>query len=524
MNPITPLVAIGTLFGYLSVYADLILVIAVVVLGFSWPYYEAVLKEAGKDRDGLLERLAKGGDLRTLYINAITTLLDRVDKFLGDAGQGQRWVARLFGLKGLQPCWTGRSFDTYALLCIVYPLASIIITWLLAGDAGPIGELLLLHKEPDWWTRLISALALVAILLLYHRFANSGGRSLFWLAVTVAVGGVATSVGANIVVAVFAFAVGLVFARDVVGGHVMIFGTLFVGCLIIAGGYNITLFLALVGFGYTVGIPVELLEKSAARKGRLGTFWLLYWPIALGAAGLCFWLNGRLGTPIEPVWMDLLVLISVLPLINLVFGWASIGVTRALLRRGCEGHGIWVVRSPTLLGLSNFLLGLGLLAALAVVIVVALSVVDVMLLHTGSRPDQQGLDVVALIDQIASQPDNPAHYWVYFTLVTTLLPSFLNLLVAVSSLLAFSVPPVRRWLITTIPRLEGSGVGGTRFLAVFALSGQWFCGVLLTGFGLWLVWRGVLMVPGVERMALVPLHTFAVWCAHQLGLPQAMVT
>jgi hypothetical protein len=40
-------------------------------------------------------------------------------------------------------------------------------------------------------------------------------------------------------------------------------------------------------------------------------------------------------------------MIALLPLVNLPFDWASIGMTRALLRRGCEDHGIWILRSPT---------------------------------------------------------------------------------------------------------------------------------------------------------------------------------
>jgi hypothetical protein len=66
------------------------------------------------------------------------------------------------------------------------------------------------------------------------------------------------------------------------------------------------------------------------------------------------------------------------------------------------------------------------------------------------------------IERIRSHPTDPAHGWVYLTLLSTLLPSFCNLLVGVASLLACSLPPIRRWLIATIPTLDGAGLSGTR--------------------------------------------------------------
>jgi hypothetical protein len=205
-----------------------------------------------------------------------------------------------------------------------------------------------------------------------------------------------------------------------------------------------------------------------------------------------------------------------LPLVNLPFDWASIGVTRALLRRGCDRRGAGITRLPTLLGLLDFLLGVALLTLLALALIATLTAADAILLHAGAR---QEFDAIGLIDKIAADPGDPAHGWVYFTLLSTLLPSFLNLLVGVISLLTFSLPPLRRWLIVTIPTLDGKGLGGTRWRVVFALSAHWFVGVLLTGLGLWLVWQLILSVPGAERVALGPLHGFAVSCAEVLGVP-----
>jgi hypothetical protein len=148
-------------------------------------------------------------------------------------------------------------------------------------------------------------------------------------------------------------------------------------------------------------------------------------------------------------------------------------------------------------------------------LVLALMVADAILWHAGGRPV---FDAVGLIERITAQPGDAAHGWVYFTLLSTLLPSFVNLLVGVFSLLTFSLPPVRRWLIATIPTLDMPGLGGTRWRATFALSAHWFCGVLFTGLGLWLVWQVAPMVPGAEETALDWLHAFAIWCARLSGI------
>jgi hypothetical protein len=248
-------------------------------------------------------------------------------------------------------------------------------------------------------------------------------------------------------------------------------------------------------------------------------FWLAFWLTALGAVCLGLWFGGRLGSP--PGMLSLLLMIGVLPLVNLPFDWASIGMTRALLRRGCEDHGPWPARSPALLGLLDFLFGLAMLAALALVLILAFSAADAILWRAGGKPQ---FDAIGLIDQIAARPGNPAHFWVYFTLLSTLLPSFFNLLVGVFSLLTFSALPVRRWLIVTIPTLPEKGLPGTRWQAVFALSAHWCVGVILTGLGLWLMWQAVLLVPGAERMALDPLRGFAVWCGRLLGVPPFATT
>jgi hypothetical protein len=174
--------------GQQSPYLALVFLIATGVGGVVWPYYEAVLKEDGPDRKRLLDRLVHGGGPRAFYISQMTALLDRIDRLIGDAGTGDHSVSRLLRLSTARPCWTGRSFDTCALLAVAYPIASLIVTWLLAGDAGPVGVLLGFAALPDWWVRLAkgAAICFLTFTILRH-LRSSRWRSLIWMGVAVAV-------------------------------------------------------------------------------------------------------------------------------------------------------------------------------------------------------------------------------------------------------------------------------------------------------------------------------------------------
>jgi hypothetical protein len=237
---------------------------------------------------------------------------------------------------------------------------------------------------------------------------------------------------------------------------------------------------------------------------------MAFWPIALLASYVCLWLAARIGGPTEP--LPLIVMIAIVPLVNLPFDWASIGVTRALLRRGCEDHGRWYLRSPIVLGLLDFALGLVLLAALAAALIVALFAAD---WAAGRVPV---VNVEGLLEAIRENPRDAKHYWVYLTLFSTLIPSVLNALIGVFSLVTWSIRPARRWMLAEIPSLYETGHAAMRLAVAGALSGQVFVGVLLTGAGFWLVWQAALQIPFVESGFLQLLQDFAAGCAKFFGV------
>jgi hypothetical protein len=145
----------------------------------------------------------------------------------------------------------------------------------------------------------------------------------------------------------------------------------------------------------------------------------------------------------------LLLFLGLLTLVNAPFDWFSLGVTRALLRRGLERDGLW----PLLYALIDVLISMAVIFVLAVTTVLAVQAFDAVALASGAKA--RVLDVSALLNSIETQPSAPENYWVYLLLVSTLLPSMINLMIGAASFLR-GLPPVTRWLLARMP--EGRAV------------------------------------------------------------------
>lgn len=209
--------------------------------------------------------------------------------------------------------------------------------------------------------------------------------------------------------------------------------------------------------------------------------------------------------------MELLVLLALIPLANLSFDWASFGVTRALLRRGCEPD----APNPLWLGLIDLVFGLILLVLLAATLIAALAAADGIMAQANAP---LLFDVSGRLHQIASAPGNPENYWIYFTLFTTMIPSALNAVIGAISLVSWSWPGQRHWLIAKIPILKESGRGGTHEVVVRVFGLQAFLGTLLAGLALWALWWAA---NAAAPSALPGLLHLAQWFAAWLGAPTA---
>lgn len=103
-----------------------------------------------KDYDALRASLAGGNLAARLYAKWLTTFLDGVERFFGDAGtEGQR----AFGLKTPAPLWTAPALDRCLLLALIYPIATIFLIWAVSGDVGPAERALGLKPDNSGWGR-----------------------------------------------------------------------------------------------------------------------------------------------------------------------------------------------------------------------------------------------------------------------------------------------------------------------------------------------------------------------------------
>jgi hypothetical protein len=232
-----------------------------------------------------------------------------------------------------------------------------------------------------------------------------------------------------------------------------------------------------------------VLDVISIERGWQGLFLAVYL-VALIAACL---VAAPFLAPLE-TWKEvgpLLLFLGLLTLLNAPFDWASLGLTRALLRRGVELGG-WV---PFGLALLDALFATGFIVALALVMVVFVQAFDELAAYGGGA---EVLPLGKLFDGIAANPAAPEFWWVYALLLSTMLPSLFNLMIAWTSMLR-GIPGLPRLLLPFIPDGKVAPIWERRWLAL-VLTGQLFVG----GF-LGILFQGVLawciiakLMPAVE--------------------------
>jgi hypothetical protein len=164
------------------------------------------------------------------------------------------------------------------------------------------------------------------------------------------------------------------------------------------------------GVGFVTGVVVVVvLSDIAIRHQRQGVFLLLYvFALTIGCLSAA---NGLSGDLIR--WTragSMMLFLGLLTLINAPFDWVSLGLTRALLRRGLELGGWW----PYFLALADAVAAAVIIALLAVTMVIGVHTFDHLAEHGGGgriSPLEQ------LFDGIATNPSAPEYWWVYALLL-----------------------------------------------------------------------------------------------------------
>jgi hypothetical protein len=536
----------------------LMIIAGFILLLIFWRYV-GVLSEGGAEDDSierqtycdLRSSLKEGGRPTQIYCYLLTKFLDRVDRFLGDHGQHEAGIFRnAFGIRGPYPLWTAIAFERCLLLAMVYPVVTVLLAWTISGQVGPVERSLgLTASLPSWWRvmlvgfPLLSVPSPIALVTNYRKGLVAGGLigAIALFVVSAGTGWAGAEIGKGTGIGASAFAVattaGIAIAAVIGGmteGSVAVIGVIAL-CAVSIGASTAAsaMYAALepdslkntaaeffltaanvivasicgMALVWRLVIGFGRLRQRAARKGWLGRLIALTCAaMILSVVSSAFWLAGLAPWQTFGPAALFVVLLTVL---NAPFDWFSIGLTRALLRRGVELGGWW----PFGLALLDVALALVILLLLTPVLVIGVQAFNFAGMLGGGSPV---FPLSPLFQDIAVHPSDPANWWVYILLLATMVPSFANLVIGSVSLTR-GAPRVSNWLLRSMPPARAVPKYD-RYWIASVLTVQWLVGFTLTVLALiGLVWALIGIFPGVG----IRFLDYARWVA-SLRLPDVV--
>jgi len=144
------------------------------------------------------------------------------------------------------------------------------------------------------------------------------------------------------------------------------------------------------------------------------------------------------GGAAQPGSPSLLVFLAALPLVNALFDWGSLGLTRYLLRRALAAAG---AAARLIYGLIDAGAAVAILAGLAVVIPAALTGLNALAM-AGGWPEPL-IDVAGRLALLRTSPGDPSVWWIHLMLFSTLLPSVMHIVITGAAVVTLVWPP--RW-------------------------------------------------------------------------------
>ena len=410
-------------------------------LNFALRSYAARNSPEGIRLAQLRADLEEGGKADIVYRRWLEACLHKLEKFFGERSAPAK-NSPLF-LREYHPIWTEPGLDRCFYLALVYPVMTILIVWTLSGHVGPAEVALQLPAGADsinpqgfplakrilgiamfggavfclsWGLR---AITWKLVLSLVPAFILLGGVIVFWnsynLILTIGaiccmmvlgspgpetggISGIGSVVGAAMIICAPVLAIK--------------FGTP-IGMAI--GALLLLAFIWLDSFVFEHQWHRKFLIVCAA--GLLAACFF----VARSAANLYAW----------PIIGPGVLFLIFLTLLNAPFDWVAIGVTRILLWRGIE---LEFRLAPYCFAFLD--------AGFAVLVVVALSVTMVLGIQFFNLLAEHGggdaaviLPLTPLFDGMVSHPGNPEYFWAYALLLSTMLPSVINLAIGGASLI-----------------------------------------------------------------------------------------
>ena len=388
-----------------------------------WWFFSDLHKQQGKGR--WIALLRHDGFARR-YRALMAAALDRIDARLSPGWDATPDAPKTEAARA----WSHGLLNLCLLLAVAYPILSLLVYWALSGEAGRIGPLVVLPAEQERLNRVmvIGAVALMVV----------GGR---WLVrastlqqVLIAAGLLAVALASALVVTVTyrgavtvavagAFSATVAFSRKVAGaGALAVAFALAFGVGVangFSGSFGLTITniaasavaialasaVAIMGASAVAVAQVRLGRRTGRPAAALGGYMLLLW--------LALWIVTVNAPPSDAQTSALLLFLGFLPLLNAAADFASVGLTRWLLRRGVRGNLAWHA-------------GLDALSALAVLLALGFALIATVHLArpAGGAPL---IDLAALFADLRDPVAAHDYYWLYFCFFSTLLPTALHL-------------------------------------------------------------------------------------------------
>lgn len=445
--------------------------------------YAAIITRRGHHEriayDELRQSLVQGGTPARIYSEQLKTVLESTDRFFGDAEMADRTLwPHAFGLRSPAPLWTTASFERCLILALIYPVAVVVIVWLASGHVGPAERALALPYHSFGWRRVLMILFLITPAALFWRllvdiFGDKSNFLQFMFVMTVT--GTAVVVSGSVAITIF---ICITVSMTIAGGNSPFSwhrrrpdGVLaFTAAL--CSGVTVAIFVSFTEdwlgpldsytlpmvntTGLCLGMLVSLLlarannqlrycSESSHRTISRAASLLIFMPLI---CFVCFAL--ACGLPhLHRGWTlggPLVLFLGLITLVNTPFDWMSFGLTRALLRRGLELGGWW----PYTFALVDAFCAAFIISALTVVGILAVQLFDDLAARSGGE-GARILELGRLFDDLEGRPYASEFWWIYALLLSTLVPSLVNLMIGGASLLQ-GIPWITRSLLSKMPQ------------------------------------------------------------------------
>lgn len=458
-----------------------------VLLGWLAAYYYAILEDHHRNRDSdkfvqIRECLEVGTSFDHLYEKWLRGYLLRLDIFFeGKAYQADEAsrdetstgrFSRFFSVFGrrvlfrpagyMRPIekrnqtwqpnpWSGASYARCLLLALIYPFLFALIGWILLGDAGILGEAAGLASFENVAARGFVVISLSVIFsVLAFTFRTNGIKYFLMLGASLAI----------------YYGSQLFFGFLFPGESTLAFSVAVIVIIIGACAYAVTsdsliIVIVVSAFSHAFRFAVD----GAQKYHRLGVF-LMFLSILYFAAAL-FIIGLITGLEFNPRVYGLFIGLTVLPLVNAPFDWASIGLTRTLLRKNLSTASTkrrFIYSSFDLIGASLLVI------LLSIALILTFELINFIGLSVGRA--QPIVDLAALLADISQNPYEARHFWIYFVLCSTLIPTLLHLGICMASLLTTQLSPLRKWLQDAMDNRLDEG-RSIKLQIAFWLTARW---------------------------------------------------